>query len=155
MTDFSLALRLLLWAAMLAASTTAQAETVTGRRVFADFAYPATTPEMEAAERAIPQLFAKAQKAGRPITAKVARSDATTLISLESVALCERAKGCPLLVFRDITQKPVLISSSFQNLILDYREKGTYLIIRVWDNTTECRISGVAKAICHPMPAKP
>lgn len=146
-------IRLFLWAVVSVVSIDAQAETVTGRRIFADFAYPATTPEMEAAERAIPQLFAKAKTAGRPITATVARSDATTLISLESVAICERAKGCPLLVFRDITQKPVLITSSFQNLILDYREKGTYLIIRVWDNTTECRISGVAKAICHPMPA--
>jgi hypothetical protein len=130
----------------------AQAESVVGRRIFADFAYPATTPEMDAAERAVPDLFAKAQKAGRPINAKVARSDSTTLISLESVAICERAKGCPLLVFRDITQKPVLISSSFQNLILDYRDKGTYLIIRIWDQTTECRISGVTRAICHPMP---
>lgn len=147
-------LRLCLFALLLLSPVVTRAETVIGRRVFADFGFTPTAPEMEAAERAVPELFAKARAAGRPITARAARSDATTLISLESVALCERAKGCPLVVFRDITQKPVLVTNSFQNLVLDYRDKATFLIIRVWDATTECQISNVAKAVCHPAPSR-
>ncbi len=149
----SLVLRLCLLAALMAAPLAARAESVIGRRIFVEFGFDTTAPEMAAAERAVPQLFAKAKAAGRPVTAKVARSEATTLISLESVAICDRAKGCPLLVFRDIAQKPILVSASFQNLILDYRDKATFLVIRVWDTTTECRVSNVPKAICRRIPA--
>ena len=141
-----------LMAALMVIPLAAQAETVTGSRIFADFGFDPTVPEMAAAERAVPQLFAKAKAAGSPITVKVARSDATILISLESVAICERAKGCPLLVFREIGQKPVLVTSSFQNVIVDYRDKGTFLIIRVWDTTTECKVSNTAKAKCRQIP---
>ncbi|MDO8606186.1 MAG: hypothetical protein Q7R40_06600 [Phaeospirillum sp.] len=147
-------LRPWLLAALILAPFAADAETIVGRRIFADFGSEPTTAEINAAEHAAPELYAKAKAAGRPIFAKVARSDATTLISLESVAVCERAKGCPLLVFRQITQKPILVTSSFQNLILDYRDKATFLIIRVWDVTTECRVSNVAKAICHDIPTR-
>lgn len=146
-------LRPWLLAVLLIAPLAAGAESVVGRRIFADFSFTPTSTEMAAAERAVPELFAKAKAAGRPITAKVARSDSTTLISLESVAICDRATGCPLLVFRDLTQKPILVTSSFQNLILDYRDTATFLIIRVWDTVTECRVSNVAKAICRKVPA--
>jgi len=131
----------------------AGAETPVGRGVFADFAFDPTTAELKAAERWGAELLARAKAAGRPVRISVARGEATTLISLESVAICERAKGCPLLVFRDITMPPVLTRSSFQNLILDYRDEGTFLVIRVWETVTECRISGVPKAICRDRPA--
>ena len=134
------------------AAVTAEAETVVGHRIFAAFDADPSTGEITAVEHAVPQLFTKAKDAGSPITIKVARSDATTMVSLESVAICERAKGCPLVVFRDLGEKPVLVTSSFQNLIVDYREKATFLIIRVWDTTTECQISKVPKAICHQIP---
>lgn len=146
--------RLCLLTVLTVISITAQAETVVGHRIFADFGFDPSTPEIDAAERAVPELFAKAKAASHPITMKVARSDATTLISLESVVICERAKGCPLLVFRDIAKKPVLVTTSFQNLILDYRDKATFLIIRVWDTTTECQISNVGKAKCHEVPTR-
>ncbi len=125
-----------------------RAQVIEGGRVFVEFSSDPTTPELTAVKRAAPKAFAKAQAAGRPVTVSVARSEGTTLISLESVAICERAKGCPLLVFRDLSQRPVLETTSFQNVILDYRDKATYLIIRLWGATTECRISGVAKAKC-------
>ena len=139
---------------MIVAPLAAEAETVVGHRIFADFGNDPSTPEIAAAERAAPELFAQAKAADRPINIKVARSESTTLISLESVAICERAKGCPLVVFRNLTQKPVLVTSSFQNVIVDYRDKGTYLIIRVWSTTTECLISNVSKAICHDVPTR-
>jgi hypothetical protein len=132
----------------------ALAESVAGRRIFVEFAFDPTTAEMAAAERHGAELFAKAKAARRPVTVRAARSDSTTLLSLESVAICERAKGCPLLVFRDITKAPVLQRSAFQNLILEYREAATFLILRVWDTTTECRISNVTKAVCHDLPGR-
>ncbi len=140
---------------LLAAPPALGAETEAGRRIFVDFAFDPTTAEMEAAQRWGAEHFAKAKSAGRPVRVSVARSDSTTLLSLESVAICERARGCPLLVFRDVTKPPVLSRSSFQNLVLDYRDKATVLIIRVWDTITECQISNTAKATCRDRPAKP
>lgn len=137
---------------MVLAALAAEAKTVVGSQIFAEFAFTPTAPELKAAKHSAAALFARAKAAGHPIDARVARSDATTLISLESVAICTRAKGCPLLVFRDIGHPPVLVTSSFQNVIVDYRDTATTLIIRVWDTTTECRISGVAKAICRTVP---
>ncbi|RAU21223.1 hypothetical protein CU669_14520 [Paramagnetospirillum kuznetsovii] len=127
------------------------AETIESRNIFVEFLANPSAPELVAAERFGAKWFAKGEAAGRPVTISVARNDATTMISFESVAVCERAKGCPLLVFRDIAAKPVLETMSFQNLILQYRDKGTYLVIRVWDNTTECLVSGVLKARCKPV----
>ncbi len=145
----------ILFAAMLLGDGRARAENVVGSRIFVEFGFDTTAPEMKAAQRWGAELFAKAKAAGRPVTMRVARSDATILIMLESVAICDRVKACPLLVFRDITAKPVLKTTAFQNLILDYRDTGTYLIIRIWDSTKECRVSNVAVAKCRdPKPAK-
>ncbi|OAN44844.1 hypothetical protein A6A04_07925 [Paramagnetospirillum marisnigri] len=141
-------------AAMTLLPATARAETILGQRIFVEFAFDLSTSELAAAERYGATYFTKAKAAGRPLTARVARSDSTILISLESVAICERAKGCPLLVFRDITKKPVLERFAFQNLILDYREKGTFLILRVWNTTTECLVSNVLRAKCKDVSPK-
>lgn len=129
-------------------------ETILGQRLFVEFASEPSSPEWAAAERWGAKYFAKATAAGHPIIPRVARTNSTVLISLESVAICDRAKGCPLLVFRDVAKAPVLETTSFQNLILDYRDKGTYLIIRVWDATRECLISGGGRARCKDVAAK-
>jgi len=136
-------------AGMMAAGATARTPVPT--RYFIETLYPPTTAELEAARRHAGETFERAEAAGRPLTVRVARSEATILISLESVAVCDRVKACPLLVFRDITRPPVLITGAFQNVVLDYREDGTYLILRVWNDLSECRISGVVKAHCYPI----
>jgi len=133
------------------ASGPAVAAEIVGSRIFVETAYPPTTAELKAARKWAPELFSQAEAAGRPVTVRVARSGRTLMISLESVAICDRVRACPLLVFRDITKSPVYRGGAFQNLILDYRDTGTWLILRVWETTTECRISDVAKAICRPV----
>ncbi|SEH30027.1 hypothetical protein [Magnetospirillum fulvum] len=133
------------------ASAPAVAAEIVGSRIFVETAFPPTTAELKAARKWAPELFSQAEAAGRPVTVRVARSGRTLMISLESVAICDRVRACPLLVFRDITKSPVYRGGAFQNLILDYRETGTWLILRVWETTTECRISDVAKAICRPV----
>lgn len=94
-------------------------------------------------------LLAKAEQAGRPATPFVARSGGSVLVSLETVALCNRRDGCPLLVFRAIDRPPVLNTMSFQNVVLEYRDKGTMLILMRDAPKTECLISGVTKARCR------
>ncbi|CCG40298.1 hypothetical protein [Magnetospirillum molischianum] len=136
---------------VIAISGPVSAEEKVGSRIFVETAFPPTTAELEAARKWAPELFSQAEGAGRPVTVRVARSGRTLLISLESVAICDRVRACPLLVFRDITRSPVYRGSAFQNLILDYRENSTWLILRVWETVTECRISGVTKAICRPV----
>lgn len=134
-----------------AAACPVAAEEKVGSRIFVETAFPPTTAELKAAHKWAPELFSEAEAAGRPVTVRVARSGRTLMISLESVAICDRVRACPLLVFRDITKSPVYRGGAFQNLILDYRDGSTWLILRVWDSVTECRISDVAKAICRPV----
>jgi hypothetical protein len=125
-------------------------------RNFVETLYAPSSGELKAARRWAGDKFDRAEAAGRPVTVRVARSEGTTMISLESVAICDRVKACPLLVFRDITRPPILETGAFQNLVLDYRQDGTYLILRVWESVQECRISGVTKARCHPLaPGRP
>jgi hypothetical protein len=142
-----------LW--LLLASPSAQAEEVEGNRIFVEFAYDPSTPELEAAHRWGRAHFAKAQAAGRPVRLSVARSRGTTLMSLESVAVCDRVKACPLLVFRDLKARPILESTSFQNVLIEYRDKDIFLVIRLWEETTECKITGMGRAKCRKLPKKP
>ncbi|CAA7618150.1 conserved exported hypothetical protein [Candidatus Terasakiella magnetica] len=139
-------------AALMLVSLGARAEGVEGKRQFAEFSFTPTAPELTAAKRWGAEHFAKGKAAGRPVTPVVARAGATILISLESVAVCDRVKACPLLVFRDITAKPILKTYAFQNLAVEYREKDTYLILRRWDEVTECKISNTQKALCRKSP---
>ncbi|KIL99471.1 hypothetical protein CCC_03987 [Paramagnetospirillum magnetotacticum MS-1] len=133
----------------------ARAETVEGNKIFIEFSYDASSPELEAAEKWGRAHFAKAKAAGRPLRLSVGRSRGTTLISLESVAICDRVKACPLLVFRDLTARPILETSSFQNVLIEYRGTEIFLVIRLWDEITECRITGMGRAKCKKAPKSP
>ena len=130
----------------------AQAETMEGNRIFVEFAYDASAPELEAAHRWAKAHFKKAEAAGRPVRLSVGRSRGTTLIGLESVAICDRVKACPLLVFRDLRAQPILETTAFQNVLIEYRDKDIFLVIRLWDETTECRITGMGRAKCKKAP---
>jgi hypothetical protein len=145
---------LLLLVAALAAPPPAGAEEVMGNRIFVEFAYDASTPELEAAERWGRAYFAKAKAAGRPVRLSVARSRGTTLISFESVAICDRVKACPLLVFRDLTARPVLETTAFQNVLIEYRGQEVFVVIRLWETTTECRLVNTGRAKCRKAPPK-
>ncbi|ARJ67898.1 hypothetical protein WV31_20725 [Magnetospirillum sp. ME-1] len=147
-------LLLTLMAALALTIPPARAETLEGNRIFVEFAYDPSTPEMEAAEKWARPHFAKAKAAGRPIRVSVGRSRGTTLISLESVAICDRVKACPLLVFRDLTARPILETTSFQNVLIEYREQEIFLVVRLWEDVSECRITGMGRAKCRKVPKK-
>ncbi|MBI2236591.1 MAG: hypothetical protein HYU60_06535 [Magnetospirillum sp.] len=111
--------------------------------------------EVAAVKKFAKPQVAQAMAAKRPFELSVARAGGTTLISLESVALCNRDDGCPLLVFRNIDKAPVLTTMSFHNLVLEYRGKATYLIPRRSGPRMECLISTESRAVCRPpKPAK-
>lgn len=133
---------------LLLPAPTVQAETLEGNRIFVEFAYDPSTPELDAAEKWARAHFAKAKAAGRPIRVSVGRSRGTTLISLESVAICDRVKACPLLVFRDLMARPILETTSFQNVLIEYRGQEIFLVIRLWEDISECRITGMGRAKC-------
>ena len=95
--------------------------------------------------------IARAERAGRPATPRIAINQSTTLISLESVAICDRANGCPLLVFRDITQRPTLITSSYQNVTMIYRGAKTLLILKNSGPDRECLLPPTGRGKCHPI----
>lgn len=147
-------IRMVLAAVMLLLCLPARAEEVEGNRIFIEFAYDPSTPELEAAQKWGRAYFAKAKAAGRPVRLSIGRSRGTTLISLESVAICDRVKACPLLVFRDLSARPILEASSFQNVLIEYRDKEIFLVIRLWKETTECRITGMGRAKCRKVPKK-
>ena len=119
-------------------------------RYFVETRHAPSALELKAARRWAADAFDRAEQAGRPVTVRVARAGPTVMVSLESVAICDRVKACPLLVFRDLNKPPVLSTGAFQNLVLEYRDTGTYLILRVWDEVSECLISGVTRARCRP-----
>jgi len=102
------------------------------------FALLPSTTQLQAAKKFGKDLMDKAEKAGRPALPHVAMEGSTTLISLESVAICDRDNGCPLLVFRDITQKPVLVTASFQNVAIIYRGAKTFLVLKSVGPDREC-----------------
>jgi len=141
--------------AALSAAAPAEAETPVGSRVYVETVFPPNALELKAARRWGRDLFAQADAAGRPVTLRIGRSEATVLMSFESVAICDRVRACPLLVFRDITKSPVYRGGAFENLRLDYREDGTWLILRVWDDVTECKITNVPRARCRPARDEP
>ncbi|WP_043746344.1 hypothetical protein [Paramagnetospirillum magneticum] len=145
---------MILAAVMLLLCLPARAEEVEGNRIFIEFSYDPSTPELEAAQKWGRAHYAKAKAASRPVRLSVGRSRGTTLISLESVAICDRVKACPLLVFRDLTARPILETSSFQNVLIEYRDKEIFLVIRLWEETTECRITGMGRAKCRKVPKK-
>jgi hypothetical protein len=132
----------------------AQAETLEGNRIFVEFSYDPSTPELKAAHKWARGHFKKAEAAGRPVRLSVGRSRGTTLIGLESVTICDRVKACPLLVFRDLTAQPILETTAFQNVLIEYRDKEIFLVIRLWEDTTECRITGMGRAKCKKAPKK-
>ena len=91
----------------------------------------------------------KAQKAGQVVEPRVSLLPGMIIISLEAAALCDWAKGCPLLVFRDITKAPSLQDYAYQNMSITQRKKGTYLILHGDGPTTrECLIPKIGKAKC-------
>ena len=142
---------ILLAALMVLPWADAGAETIEGSKIFIEFAYDPSEPELMAVRRAGARHFAKANAAGRPVRISVARSRGTTMMSLESVAICDRVKACPLLVFRDLTAKPILETTAFQNVLVEYRGPEIFLIIRVWDDVKECKLPTLGLAKCRPV----
>ena len=142
---------LLVLAAGLSGAGPAAAETPVGTRVYVETWRAPSAEELKAARRYGRDLFARAEAAGRPVTLRVARSEATVMISFESVAICDRVRACPLMVFRDLKSRPVYQGGAFENIRLDYRKDGTWLILRVWDDVTECKLTGVTRARCRPL----
>jgi hypothetical protein len=106
--------------------------------------------EIAAAKRWAKPQFARAFADGRPFALSVAHAGGTTMISLEAVSLCNAADGCPLLVFRDLSQRPVLTTMSFHNLMIEYRTAGTYVIPNRSGPKQQCLVSGVPVAKCRP-----
>ncbi|MGE5503938.1 MAG: hypothetical protein ACM31L_05895 [Actinomycetota bacterium] len=119
-----------------------------------DFEPNPSAAEVKAAKRWAKKEFAQALADRRPFALSVARAGGTTMISLESVALCNAADGCPLLVFRDLAQRPVLSTMSFHNLVLEYRKSGTVLVPNRSGPRLECLLTGVYVAKCRPYRAE-
>ena len=93
----------------------------------------------------------KAAKRGRPVEVRVCELPGMIVISLESVALCDIKRGCPLLVFRDITKPPVLQDYSYQNISITERKGKSYLILRGdGENLRDCLIPPSGRAKCSP-----
>jgi len=108
---------------------------------------PSTT-QLAALKKFGRDLIARAEAAHRPVHPLVAINQSTTLISLESVAICSRETGCPLLVFRDITKPPVLVTASYQNVTLAYRGAKTVLILKTAGPDQECLLPLTGRARC-------
>lgn len=135
--------------AMLLTASAAWAGSVQGNRIMVEFSYDPSPTELRAAKRWGKDYFTKAEAAGRPVRVNVARSRGTILMSLESVAICTRAEACPLLVFRDVTDRPILETRAFQNVLIEYRGPEIYLVIRLWEKISECRITTNARSRCN------
>ena len=105
---------------------------------------------LDAVKRYAKSQMDRAKAAGLPVQPRVAISGGTTLISLETMALCDAAKGCPLLVFRDINKRPVLVTTSFQNVLIEVKGSKTTLILRDSGPDRECVVSGGPTAHCQP-----
>ncbi|MDA8232686.1 MAG: hypothetical protein M0006_15235 [Magnetospirillum sp.] len=137
------------------ASISANAAADGPEKQLAPFFFPGSAPELAAVERYAARDLRRAKAAGRPIDVIVAIAGGSTLIVLESVAICERIHGCPMLVFRDIAKPPVLSTMAFENVTIDYRADKTFLILRDNSGTDrECLVSGPGKARCRPMAKK-
>ena len=114
--------------------------------------YAHTTPVQEKAiAKYAKPLLDKAVKGGHPVEPRVANLPAMIIISLESVHVCDWAKGCPLLVFRDITKAPTLQDYAYQNMSITQRKDKTYLILHGDGPVTrDCLIPAAGKAKCVP-----
>jgi hypothetical protein len=90
----------------------------------------------------------KAEKAGYPVEARTAMLPGMIIISLESITLCDRVRGCPLLVFRDIAKAPTLQDYSYQNISISQGTKGTFLYLRAEGPDRECLVPLAGRARC-------
>ncbi len=108
-----------------------------------------TTPlQDKALDKFAHQDLVRAEQAGRPVEPRVAMLPGMILISLESVTICDSDKGCPLLIFRDITKPPTLIDSSYQNISIAQTPKGTSLYLRDGVGDKVCVIPQIGKGKC-------
>jgi hypothetical protein len=108
--------------------------------------------QIDAAHRSAPGLFAKARATHRPIEIKTAMAGGLILLSLQSVAICNRDRGCPLLVFTNIFQPPVLRDMSFENILIEYGKTGESVVLRTAGPDRACAIPRVGRAVCREVP---
>ena len=111
-----------------------------------------STPRQEAAlDKYARADLDKAVKGGHPVEVRVCELPGMIVISLESVGLCDIKRGCPVLVFRDITKPPVLQDYAYQNMSITDRKGKSYLILRGdGDNMRDCLIPTSGRAKCSP-----
>ena len=123
------------------------------RQMITFYVWPSAL-DMTGVKKYAKEEIAKATAANRPILPRVAMLPGMTVISLESVAICDSAKGCPLLVFRDIAKSPTLKDFSYQNIVIIYRPKATVLVLTSSGPDRDCTIPKLGKARCIPSPKK-
>ena len=105
---------------------------------------------LDAAKRWGAQWIARGKASGQPVVLRMVTVESVELISLQSPAVCDRVKGCPLLVFHGIDKPPVLISNSFENILERERPDGIELILRS-DGAPDraCLVTRAARASCR------
>ncbi len=108
--------------------------------------------QINAAHNYAPETFARAKAAGWPVTIKSAMAGGLILLSLQSVAVCNRVKGCPLLVFTNIFQPPVLTSMSFENVLIEYYHHSRSVVLRTEGPDRDCSIPPVGRSVCRVVP---
>lgn len=146
----------ILWAAVAAhlASVTPLAAADSAQRLLI-FDATLSVQELNAAKRWGREWIAKGEAAAQPVVFRTVRVEGVVLISLQSVAVCDRWKGCPLLGFNGIDQPPVLLASSFENILAEERPAGLALTLRLrGEPDRQCLVRPAGRATCRPVAAK-
>jgi hypothetical protein len=122
------------------------------RPILVDFHRGASSEELAAVRRWARADLAKARAAGRPAEVRAASVANVVILVLESVALCDRDTGCPILAFTDLTARPALYDRSFENML--YRPQGAEGVLTLRSGAgpdRECRLVAGRPASCHPV----
>ncbi len=101
-------------------------------------------------------VIARGKAAGQPVILRMVTIESVVLVSLQSPAVCDRVHGCPLLVFHGIGKAPVLVSSSFENILEREVPDGIELTLRSYGAPDrECLVTKSAHAACKVAPPRP
>jgi hypothetical protein len=110
-----------------------------------------TLHQLDLIRRHAGEVVTRAEKGGQVAQPVVAMTGSTTLISLESAVVCNRAKGCPMLVFRDTNQPPLMVTASYENIALVYRGDKVLLILKSNGPDQECLLPVSGRATCKTL----
>ncbi|MGE5548699.1 MAG: hypothetical protein ACM33T_17470 [Solirubrobacterales bacterium] len=131
-------------------ASAASAGEVQGERELVILDRPPSAEEIKLATRHGAHLLGRARAAKETVQLRVNTYRDVVMMNLLAPSLCDPAKGCPLLVIRDLSRRPVLETVAYANVLASVRGDTITLTFQSGQTWTECTFSRGGRGRCKP-----